>query len=1310
MSTIFQTKELQISDTPLLLFDCVFGDGTSEHWSTQPVTVSGIAYTGRVLRHNLFEMQTAAGEGVDSISKVSIELANADSHFSELEQSTGFKGGKLTATFVFFDLKKGLPTTETAVLFKGVANPPELITETSFRLSAINRLSMQRVYLPSLRVQRRCAWEFPSTPDQRTEAIDGGAKGKFSRYFPCGYSADLPGGVGTLNGASPFTSCSFTRNDCEARGMFHSDARGQTTARFSGIEFVPSTIVVRSAGSKNSQLSAVSINEGRYNDFVPLIYGTAWYSPSIVFARNDGNLTRMEVLLGAGEIDSVVKVLVNGIDIPAGRSGQNMTGTGWFNVVSRGTRNGGFNLDFTNSSGAPLGDPYGSIAYLSVVVPNKINDGQTLPAIQVFVKGLKVRQYASDGTLTTEAFSNNPCWIMLDALLRNGWAPEEVDLASFASAAAYCDEPVPALDLNGNPTTAPRFGCNLVLQTRRSVGDLLRGIRTASRLYLTFGFSGLLQVKVENTLALQQATKPLNSNAKETLGNGWPAYEFGDGANRTSGILRNSDGSSSVRLSSRGASDTPNRYSVEFQDAFNEYQQDSFTLVDSDDVAQTGQEINATLSALGIANYDQAARIVQFSLEKSIGGNLTVEFQTSVKALGLAPGDIITLTYLKEGFERQPFRISKIVPGTNYRTATITAHIHDDDWYSDDSGLGSATSGRRLAGYGVGLPRPLAGTVLDANGDLDFAVVESSTEAPDGTTTLLATVTYAASGGIPDSAPGIPLISLAASIAFTGGTIQGGQTLYYAVSSVDSDGNESPLSFVVPATIPSGAATNVVTLQSLSFPAAAATFHVYRGPNPTQLYRIASAVAIAATFADTGLPEQAILPPDPNFDHANFYWRLELQGEANATTHSATIVGNSALEMIANEYVGMTVRIIRGAGASQERTISSNDATSVTTTSPWDLQPDPTSVFVVSQSGFQFGATSTTNVLQFPIPNRPAAVIQISGRAANSNDVECPYEISPLTRWRVGGAGVRDTDKDVPAIPVFGLSESSIKGGTIILGAIGFADITNTSSITAGTYTFYCYDETIGPPTATLAAAVAAGDSTIVLASSAGLLLDQYLQLDGEVLQVTQISADGLQVGVAGGLKQTTASDHAAGTPVYALESSVTIVPFIRNFFGTPASGDWTYSVALPNVRIAAVELYVTNSQGNSPVATDSFTNTDDFGLRTLSGGQYTFQIAGFLAIQTSAAPDISIETDRVVRDVFATVNAACSTTSPIQVNVNQADSLLCTLSLAPGATTSNVVSGLTLPVLKSGTRLSLDVVSVGETFPGSDLTVTIRV
>ena len=87
-----------------------------------------------------------------------------------------------------------------------------------------------------------------------------------------------------------------------------------------------------------------------YNDFVPLIYGTVWYSPSIVFARNDGNLTRIEVLLGMGEINNVIKVLVNGIEIPQGQAGANMTGTGWFNLFSTGSRTGGFNPDFSDSS------------------------------------------------------------------------------------------------------------------------------------------------------------------------------------------------------------------------------------------------------------------------------------------------------------------------------------------------------------------------------------------------------------------------------------------------------------------------------------------------------------------------------------------------------------------------------------------------------------------------------------------------------------------------------------------------------------------------------------------------------------------------------------------------------------------------------------------------------------------------------------------------------------------------------------------------------------------------------------------------
>ncbi len=185
-------------------------------------------------------------------------------------------------------------------------------------------------------------------------------------------------------------------------------------------------------------MSALQDNLAIYNDPVPLVYGTAWYQPPIVFARNDGNLTRIEVLLGMGQIDSVIKVLVNDIEIPEAQSGVNMTATGWFDVVTPGTRDGAFNPDFTDSSGNPLGDPYGSMAMMSVVVPNAISDGTSLATIQVLINGLRLEQFDSSGASLGESFSNNPAWVLLDVLRRSGWLTSEIDLTSFASAAAYC--------------------------------------------------------------------------------------------------------------------------------------------------------------------------------------------------------------------------------------------------------------------------------------------------------------------------------------------------------------------------------------------------------------------------------------------------------------------------------------------------------------------------------------------------------------------------------------------------------------------------------------------------------------------------------------------------------------------------------------------------------------------------------------------------------------------------------------------------------------------------------------------------------
>src|SRR5581483_7054123 len=198
MPSIFELKEQEITETPLLVFDCTLADGRVERWSTHRATLDDATYEARVLGHNVFEMQAGSEQGVDGIPRISIVLANADSHFSEIERAVGWKGARLKAGFLFYDLRRDQAASEVSWIFQGLCNPPDEIREATFRITAGSRLNLQRVVLPQVRIQRRCPWEFPATETQRTEAVDGGASGKYSRFYRCGYSAGVESGSGSM--------------------------------------------------------------------------------------------------------------------------------------------------------------------------------------------------------------------------------------------------------------------------------------------------------------------------------------------------------------------------------------------------------------------------------------------------------------------------------------------------------------------------------------------------------------------------------------------------------------------------------------------------------------------------------------------------------------------------------------------------------------------------------------------------------------------------------------------------------------------------------------------------------------------------------------------------------------------------------------------------------------------------------------------------------------------------------------------------------------------------------------------------------
>src|SRR6185437_7282062 len=98
-------------------------------------------------------------------------------------------------------------------------------------------------------------------------------------------------------------------------------------------------------------------------------------------------------------------------------------------------------------------------------------------------------------------------------------------------------------------------------------------------------------------------------------------------------------------------------------------------------------------------------------------------------------------------FERTPFRIQKITPGASFRTAIITAQLHNDAWYSDTASGIIAGRGWQ-AGESSGLPAPIGGTVVDSNGDLQLGIAETEIAATDGSADVELTVAFTEPSGL----------------------------------------------------------------------------------------------------------------------------------------------------------------------------------------------------------------------------------------------------------------------------------------------------------------------------------------------------------------------------------------------------------------------------------------------------------------------------------------------------------------------------------------------------------------------------------
>lgn len=236
-------------------------------------------------------------------------------------------------------------------------------------------------------------------------------------------------------------------------------------------------------------------------------------------------------------------------------------------------------------------------------------------------------------------------WVLLDLLRRSGYAQSALNIRSFSTCAAICGATIPSVDRLGRVYEEVLSDCNLLLETASApVGEILGAVQNGSGLLLRMGRDGRLECISESTIAVQQPEKPTGSNSVETINGGWPAYEFCNGAAGFGGIALGANREPSLRMYSKPHNESTNQVSVDFVDPHSEYVGDTFTLTDVDDVIQVGQEVSSRLSTAGVTGEAQAHRLCRRILDRRLRGNLFAEFQSSLKAILLRPGDLITIT------------------------------------------------------------------------------------------------------------------------------------------------------------------------------------------------------------------------------------------------------------------------------------------------------------------------------------------------------------------------------------------------------------------------------------------------------------------------------------------------------------------------------------------------------------------------------------------------------------------------------------------------------------------------------------------
>lgn len=962
---------------PLLLASFVFADGSVLRASTHPLNTAeggnqyaSNDYVARIQSQDIQQLQARSQDGIDRIADVTLHLFNADQTiFSayEMDSAKGFKGAKLQLALVLADIDPSTGNwiftsdSPAPIKFSGICDAPQ-VEEGGSMLSvrATTSHNLSRVDFPIIHVQQRCSWIFPRNAAER---LAGGTDMSDWRWN-CGYDPDQSGtdpeiggdckrgntttanatdpqGNVIADGAGIFISCGYTKQDCQARGMYSTDSSARVTGRFGGIQWATSSASRESQSKSYAQGKNVTVFSGRndsiYSRSVPMLYGSQWIKqPLICNVLGDGNSTRMEVVICVGDIGTsgIWTVLVNGVIVPPIESATDKKLMRWnfADGVTRtsthtGSRNGKATADLGYDGN---GDPYGGFAMIEIVVYSELAQSNSVPDVRILCNGPKVKtpntSNPADQASWPYVVTTLPPWQIADALVWANYTYADLDLAQFITEANYCGGTVSYIDPFGNSKTHNRFICQFSLEERRRANEVIQAVlRGFNAQLVPNSDTGLLQLFIRKTLADQQSSAVSGSNyttavlslhADNTAGNGYVAYLIDESV-----IQKDDRGVPKMRGPyTLPSAQCPNTVNFPFQDEENVYSDDSISVVDPDDVARAagyaagGAQIGAGFPVMGVSNFDQGIRQSNVILAESLRGNrwgdtrgtYFWDIEVTSRLEHLRVGHIVMFRYqaqeLRPAVQLQSpsgtnvtgilARVESIKPTTNYERMTLTIRWHEDEWYTDIFGQQSAqfySDPRKNLPPRPPYPwkpyaeQPISGDSMWSTSAWSFAIAQNYATAADGTPIAQLIVfgcppVNQLSNGSNALQP--PFLPMQANTANTGGTIPGGIRVVMALSARDAGGKWSALSVFSQVDVPTGTNTNTVTTPTINWPASVAAWVLFAGTDDhlTLCAQSSATGSTPSTITITSLNVSTYGPPDPLADSLLFEVKRVIHG------------------------------------------------------------------------------------------------------------------------------------------------------------------------------------------------------------------------------------------------------------------------------------------------------------------------------------------------------------------------------------------------------------------------------------------------